>query len=194
MVPLELSRLTVVLGHWKLPPKLTQSSARWRTRQFPHNLVDVWIVLRLWRNLRLAAPEEVCIHSLQEIHLHSCMYVLRAIPLHRCIHVIHSNTNHRETPPHFQPIGDRTTFRIKLRPNIQTPSIKGVVKIRVIIINLIKRQMAHKFLTAPLIHMGSCKESLAWQQVASTPGCLAKTPSWTHRRQYLRPRGQHQAP
>ena len=146
MVPLELIRLTVVQGHWKLPPKLIQSPARWRTRQFPHNLVDVWIVLRFWRNLRLAAPGEVCIHALQEIHLHSCMYVLhaiyphryryvpRAMPLHRCIHVIPLNTNHRGTPPHFQPIGDRTTFKIKLRLNIQTPSIKGVVKIKVIII------------------------------------------------------------
>ena len=90
-------------------------------------------------------------HALQEIHLYSCMYVLhamyphryryvlRVIPLHRCIHVIHLNTNHRRTPPHFQPIGDRTTFKIKLRPNIQTPSIKGVVKIKVIIIKTIKR-------------------------------------------------------
>ena len=65
MVPLELTRLTVVQGHWKLPPKLTQSPARWRTRQFPHNLVCVWIVLRLRKNLRLAAPGEVYMHAMQ---------------------------------------------------------------------------------------------------------------------------------
>ena len=130
MVPQELIRRTVVPGHWKLPPKLTQSPARWRTRQFPHNLVDVWIHQRLWRNLMLAAPGEVCMHTLQGIYLHSCMYVLHAIhshrcrhvlhvrPLRRCIHVLHVNTNHRRTPPHFQPIGDRTTFKIKPRANI----------------------------------------------------------------------------
>ena len=39
MVPLGLVRLTVVLGHWKLPPKLIWSTARWRARHLPQVLV-----------------------------------------------------------------------------------------------------------------------------------------------------------
>ena len=126
MVPLELIRLTVVQGHWKLPPKLTQSPARWRTRQFPHNLVCPWIVLRLRKNLRSAV---VCIHTLQGTYLHSCMCVLRAIHSHRHRHVLHAGylhrhihalhiTNNPRRVPLFQPIGDRTTFKIKPRANI----------------------------------------------------------------------------
>ena len=121
--------------HWKLPPKLTQSPARWRTRQFPHNLVCPWIVLRLRRNLRSAV---IGIHTLQGIYLHSYMYALHVTHSHRCryvllagylqryIHALHMTNNSRRVPP-FQPIGDRTTFKIKPRLNIQTPSIKGVV-------------------------------------------------------------------
>jgi len=126
MVLPELIRLTVVQGHWKLPPKLTQSPARWRTRQFPHNLVCPWIVLWLRKNLRLAV---VCMHTLQGIYLHSYMYVLHAIHSHRYrhvlsvtyllrhIHTLHMTNNSRRVPP-FQPIGDRTTFKIKPRANI----------------------------------------------------------------------------
>ena len=66
--------------------------------------------------------------------------------------------NSRRVPP-FQPIGDRTTFRIKLRPNIQAPSIKGVVKIQVIIIKSIKKESAHKFLVMVMILIGTTKES-----------------------------------
>ena len=62
--------------------------------------------------------------------------------------------------PLSPPIGGRTTFRTKVRLNIKTPSIKGEVKIRVIIINKIKK-MAHKVFKPAVVFLDKHKESLA---------------------------------
>ena len=48
--------------------------------------------------------------------------------------------------PLSPPIGGRTTFRTKVRLNIKTPSIKGEVKIRVIIIKVRIIELAHKII------------------------------------------------
>jgi hypothetical protein len=61
--------------------------------------------------------------------------------------------------PPSPPIGGRTTFRTKVRLNIKILSIKGEVKIRVIIIKSLIR-VAHKFLATLTLLIGERKESL----------------------------------
>ena len=76
--------------------------------------------------------------------------------------------------------GGRTTFRTKVRLNIKTPSIKGAVKIRVIIIKIIKN-LAHEVLEQITILRGTQKASLARQSVTPTLICLSQTPVRSHR-------------
>jgi hypothetical protein len=130
--------------------------------------------------------------TLQGIYLHSCMYVLHVIHSHRYrhvlsvtylprhIHALHMTNNSRRVPP-FQPIGDRTTFKIKLRPNIQTKSIKGVFKIKVIIIKIIN-QMAHQLLRYQAVLIGATTASSTRYSVTSMLRCLFETPSRSNRR------------
>ena len=43
------------MGHWKLPPKLIWSTARWRSRQFPQILVLLEAIQGLVRSLKVIA-------------------------------------------------------------------------------------------------------------------------------------------
>ena len=74
--------------------------------------------------------------------------------------------------PLSPPIGGRTTFRTKVHLNIKTSSIKGEVKIRVIILKTITIKLAHKVLVLALILIVTRQESLQGHSVTPMLSCL----------------------